>query len=248
MPTKPAAPFGVQSLSRAFTLLQLVAEHQDVGLTLPELAAKADIDRTTAHRMARFLESAEYIERESASKRYRLGTAAMALGLRAMNEAPRNSGLITKMKALARLTGDTTFLIVRLGDHGHCLHAEEGGHRIKSFHTLPGTSRLLGQGTASMALLAKFDNEAVRAHYARHRAEYEAGGLSLLRLMRGVERCRKLGYSLAGAEGIAGVGYALPLAMGAEAAISIVSTTSRMSVARRHEIGGILGAMFFRET
>ncbi|WP_427306015.1 IclR family transcriptional regulator [Cupriavidus sp. H39] len=217
-----------------------------MGLTLPELAAKADIDRTTAHRMARFLESADYVERDSSSRRYRLGTAAMALGLRAMNRAPLNSELITKMKALARLTGDTVFLIVRLGDYGHCLHAEEGGHRIKSFHTLTGTSRLLGQGTGSMALLAKFDNDAVRAHFARHRAEYEAGGLSLLRMMRGVERSRKLGYALAGAEGVAGVGYALPLAMGAEAALSIVSTASRMSVARRHELGGILGAMFLR--
>ena len=94
------------------------------------------------------------------------------------------------------------------------------------------------------ALLAKMDNDAVRAHYERHRAEYEASGLSLLRLMRGVERSRKLGYALAGAEGVAGVGYALPLAMGADAAISIVSTASRMSAARRHEMGGIIVAMF----
>lgn len=247
MPTKSSAPGGVQSLARAFTLLRLLAEHHDAGLALPDLAALAGIDRTTAHRMARFLEAGAYIERESAGKRYHLGTAAMALGLRAMNRPPPNSALVSKMKALARLTGDAVFLIVRIGDHGHCLHTEEGSHRIKTFHLLTGTSRLLGQGTGSMALLAKMDNDAVRAHYERHRAEYEAGGLSLLRLMRGVERSRKLGYALAGAEGVAGVGYALPLAMGADAAISIVSTASRMSAARRHEMGGIIVAMFAQQ-
>ncbi len=244
MPTKTPSPGGVQSLSRAFALLRLLAEHHEAGLTLPELAAIAQIDRTTAHRMARFLESAGYVERESGGKRYHLGTAAMALGLRAMNRPPPNSALVSKMKALARLTGDAVFLTVRIGDHGHCLHTEEGSHRIKTFHLLTGTSRLLGQGTGSMALLAKLDNEAVRAHYERHRAEYAAGGLSLLRLLRGVERARKLGYALAGAEGVAGVGIALPLEMGAEAAISIMSTASRMPAARRHEMGAIVGAMF----
>lgn len=244
MTTKPSAPGGVQSLARAFALLHLLAEHHDAGLSLQELTTRTGIDRTTAHRMARFLESAGYIERESAGKRYHLGTAAMALGLRAMNRPSPNGVLVTRMKALARLTGDTVFLTVRMGDHGHCLHTEQGSHRIKSFHMLTGTSRLLGQGTGSMALLALMDNEAVRAHFERHRAEYEAGGLSLLKLLRGVERSRRQGYALAGAEGVAGVGCALPLTMGADAAISIVSTASRMPVARRHEMGGIIRAMF----
>ncbi|PVY80273.1 IclR family transcriptional regulator [Cupriavidus alkaliphilus] len=244
MPTKTSTPDGVQSLSRAFALLQRLAEQHEGGVALPELARQAGIDRTTAHRMARFLEAAGYIEREAASKRYHLGTAAMALGLRAMNRPPPNSVLVTRMKALARLTGDAVFLIVRIGDHGHCLHTEEGSHRIKSFQLLTGSSRLLGQGTGSMALLARMDDEAIRAHYARHRVEYEAGGLSLLRLMRGVERARASGYALAGADGVAGVGFVLPLSMGAEAAISIVSAASRMPVSRRHEIGRIIMSMF----
>lgn len=244
MPAKPSTPNGVQSLTRAFALLELLAEHHEAGLTLQDLAIKAEIDRTTAHRMARFLEAAGYIEREPGSKRLHLGTTAMSLGLRAMNRPPPGSVLVTKMKALARLTGDAVFLIVRIGDHGHCLHTEEGSHRIKSFHMLTGSSRLLGQGTGSMALLARLGNDAVRAHYERHRAEYEAGGLSLMKLMRGVERSRACGYALAGADGVAGVGYALPMAMHADAAISVVSAASRMPVARRHEMGGIIRGMF----
>jgi len=235
---------GVQSLERAFGLLRLLAGHNAAGLALPELVAQSGIDRTTAHRMMRFLESAGYVEREAAGKRFHLGPAAMALGLRALNRTAQDSPLVVKMKALARLTGDTVFLIARLGDHGHCLHTEEGSHRIKSFHMLTGTSRLLGQGTGSMALLAALDNEDIAAHFARHRAEYEAGGLSLLKLQRGVERCRKQGYALAGAEGVAGIGYVLPPPMGADAAISIVSTVSRMPASRRHEIGGVIAAMF----
>lgn len=235
---------GVQSLSRAFALLHLLGEHHEPGLTLPELAALAGIDRTTAHRMVRFLESAGYAEREPASKRYHLGSAAVALGLRALNRPPPTSQIVMRMRAIARLTGDAVFLIGRLGDHGHCLHTEEGAHRIKTFHLLTGTSRLLGQGTASMALMARLDNDEIRAHYDRHRAEYENSGLSLLTLLRGVERSRRLGYALAGAEGVAGVGYVLPLALAGDAAVSVVSTASRMPVSRRHEIGALLRGTF----
>lgn len=239
----PSQP-GVQSLARAFALVQILGAHHDRGLTLPELAAQAGIDRTTAHRMVRFLESAGYAEREPAGKRYHLGSAAMALGLRAMNRPPPNSQIVTRMKAVARLTGDAVFLIGRLGDHGHCLHTEEGAHRIKTFHLLTGTSRLLGQGTASMALLARLDNDEIRAHYDRHRAEYQSSGLSLLTLLRGVERGRALGYVLAGAGGVAGVGYVLPLALEGDLAVSVVSTASRMPLSRRHEIGTLLRATF----
>jgi len=234
----------VQSLSRAFLLLHLLGEHNERGLTLPELAAQAGIDRTTAHRMTRFLEAAGYAEREAASKRYRLGSAAMALGLRAMNRPQPSSLLVQRMKAVARLTGDAVFLTARLGDHGHCLHAEEGSHRIKSFQLLTGSSRLLGNGTAGMALLARLGNEEIRAHFDGHRDQYEHGGLSLLMLQRGVERTRKFGYALAGAEGVAGVGYVLPLALAGDVAISVVSTSSRMPVSRRHEIGRVLRETF----
>lgn len=242
-PPSPAIP-GVQSLDRAFTLLCLLAEHHESGLTLPQLVALTGIDRTTAHRMLRYLTHAGFAVQDEPGKRFRLGMAAMALGLRTMNRSPLASACATRMKALARKTGDTVFLIVRIGDHGYCMHAEEGSHRVQHFHLLNGSTRLLGQGTASMALLAKLEDEEIVAHYERHRAEYEGSGLSLLKLQRGVERSRKLGYALAGAGGVAGVGYAFALPFAGEAAISIVSTASRMPVARRHEIGGMIREVF----
>ncbi|KJK08445.1 hypothetical protein UB46_42445, partial [Burkholderiaceae bacterium 16] len=66
----------------------------------------------------------------------------------------------------------------------------------------------------------------------------------LLTLLRGVERSRRLGYALAGAEGVAGVGYVLPLALAGDAAVSVVSTASRMPASRRHEIGTLLSVTF----
>nr|WP_254615479.1 helix-turn-helix domain-containing protein [Cupriavidus basilensis] len=242
-PPSPAIP-GVQSLDRAFTLLCLLAEHHEPGLTLPQLVAQTGIDRTTAHRMLRYLTHAGFAVQDEPGKRFRLGMAAMALGLRTMSRSPLASACATRMKALARKTGDTVFLIVRIGDHGYCMHAEEGSHRVQHFHLLNGSTRLLGQGTASMALLAKLEDGEIVAHYERHRAEYEGSGLSLLKLQRGVERSRKLGYALAGAGGVAGVGYAFALPFAGEAAISIVSTASRMPVARRHEIGGMIRGVF----
>ncbi|WP_420991544.1 IclR family transcriptional regulator [Cupriavidus sp. 30B13] len=242
-PAAPPMP-GVQSLDRAFTLLCLLAEHHEAGMTLAQMVARTGIDRTTAHRMLRYLTHAGFASQDEQGKRFRLGMAAMALGLRTMNRSPLASACATRMKALARRTGDTVFLIVRIGDHGYCMHAEEGSHRVQHFHLLTGSTRLLGQGTASMALLAKLADEEIAAHFERHRAGYEASGLSLLKLQRGVERSRKQGYALAGAGGVAGVGYAFALPLAGEAAISIVSTASRMPVARRHEIGAMIREAF----
>ena len=96
---------GVQSLDRAFNLLCLLAEHHETGLTLPQLVAQTGIDRTTAHRMLRYLTHAGFAGQDEQGKRYRLGMAAMAMGLRTMNRSPLANACATRMKALARKTG-----------------------------------------------------------------------------------------------------------------------------------------------
>ena len=68
---------GVQSLERAFGLLDLIAAHHERGVTLASLQAQSGLDRTTAHRMLRFLTGAGYVQRDATPARaYRLSSAS----------------------------------------------------------------------------------------------------------------------------------------------------------------------------
>ncbi|MNY78041.1 hypothetical protein D3C86_2181310 [compost metagenome] len=58
-------------------------------------------------------------------------------------------------------------------------------------------------------------------------------------MFTGVERSRRLGYTLAAGHGVSGVGYAFRVPSG-HAAISVVSPMGRMPLARRHQIAGLL--------
>jgi len=60
------------------------------------------------------------------------------------------------MKTLARQSDDNVFLICRMGDMSYTLHLEQGSLAIPAYASLVGTTRLLGLGTGSMALLAAY--------------------------------------------------------------------------------------------
>ena len=69
---------GVQSLERAFDLLELLADAGGV-LTLSELAARSGLPMPTIHRLVRTLVAMGYL-RQDASRRYTLGPRLIRLG------------------------------------------------------------------------------------------------------------------------------------------------------------------------
>ena len=195
---------GVQSLERAFGLLDLIAAHHERGVTLASLQAQSGLDRTTAHRMLRFLTGAGYVQRDATPARaYRLGCAAMGLGLTAMTRPPLVERLAPLMKSLARQSSDNVFLVTRLGDFSYTLHLEQGAVPMPRYRELVGATRLLGLGTGSMALLATLPDDEVQAHLRRHQAAYAATPFTPLRIQRAIQRTRAAGYTLAADPGVA---------------------------------------------
>lgn len=69
----------VQSLVRAFGLLDVLAKHDD-GLTLTELAKLGKLPRSTAHRLLTTMDALRYVEFDSASSRWMIGVQGFALG------------------------------------------------------------------------------------------------------------------------------------------------------------------------
>ncbi len=238
---RPNPATGVQSLERAFGLLQAIARHQEHGVSLASLVAATGLDRTTTHRMLRFLTDAGYVEREAtAGRAYRLGCAAMGLGLMAMTRPPLVDRLSPLMKSLARQSADNVFLVTRLGDFGYTLHLEQGAVPMPRYRELVGATRLLGLGTASMALLASLSDDQVQAHLRRHQAGYAASPASPLRIQRAIQRTRAAGYTLAAEPGVAGAGVAFDVPGAGLVALSILSSRARMPAARRHDLAKLM--------
>jgi len=231
---------GAQSLDRAVVLLLSVAAHAVCGVSLSELVKYTGFDRTTARRIAEALAHHGLLARDAETKKYRLGDETMALGMTYMDHAPIVERSRPVMQRLMRITGDTVFLVVRMGDFSYCLHVEEGKHSTHSFKLQKGGARLLGLGVGSIALAARLGVAALDEHYQRYSERYLSHGVSLKRLHLLAARTRSAGYSYASARGVAGVGMWFPVGSCADAALSILGPRSRISSERRIELASLL--------
>lgn len=237
---RAASMRGSQSIDRAMQLLRHIAAHHAQGIALPELVQAAQLDRTTTYRIATSLVRAGLIGRDGTTGLYRLGIEAMALGLMAMQRAPLIERCLPAMKALARRSEEHVFLVVRSGDHSHCLHLEQGAHPIRSFFETVGSMRLLGLGIPSFTFLAEMSDADIAAHYGRHQAEYQAHNMSAAKLQRWIRQTRELGHAHVSAKGIAGVGMRFAVGSCGDAALGVVVPASRMSRARGEVLAGML--------
>lgn len=231
---------GAQTLRRGLAILRLLAEHHEEGLRISDIATRAGLERATAHRLLSSLVEENFAERDAASKHYRLGMESMRLGLASLKRAPLIDAYRPVMQKIARLSGDTTFLLVRQGDWSVCLHREEGPFPVRVFTTEVGSVRPLGVGAAGLALLAAQPDEVVDAHIERHAAALNKYGRDGTRLRQAVARTRRLGYSEIVSElteGVCGIGAIIPNAKGVFAAVSIGAIQSRLGPARRAELG-----------
>lgn len=231
---------GAQTLRRGLTLLRLLASHHEEGLRVSEVAQLAGLERATTHRLLTSLVAERFAERDPLTKQYRLGLEAMRLGLASLKRAPLIDAYRPVMQRMARLSGDTVFLLVRQGDWSVCLHREEGPFPVRVFSTEVGSVRPLGVGAAGLALLATLDDASLADYLERHAATLKKYGHDRERLMTAVSRTRRLGYSETMnefTEGVFGIGAVIPSPKGVFAAVSIGAIRSRLGPARRAELG-----------
>ncbi|WP_067679963.1 IclR family transcriptional regulator [Nocardia miyunensis] len=120
---------GVQSVDRAFELLELVA---DAGgeATLSQLAEVSGLPQPTIHRLLRTLISGGYI-RQQPSRRYSLGPRLIRLGetaSRALGASAR-----THLTRLRDLTGETSNMAVLDGDQVVYVAQVPSPHAMRMF-------------------------------------------------------------------------------------------------------------------
>jgi IclR family KDG regulon transcriptional repressor len=120
-PTQPDADnagdrqrVGVQSLGRAFAILEEVARHRD-GIGLADLSKLVGLHNSTAFHLVKTMVSLGYIRQEK-DKRYRVGRPLFALAANCLDEVEMVNLATPVLEDLSRETGESGHFAVRMGD------------------------------------------------------------------------------------------------------------------------------------
>jgi IclR family KDG regulon transcriptional repressor len=106
---------GIQSLGRAFSILEEVARHRE-GIGLADLSKLVGLHNSTAFHLVKTLVSLGYVRQEKDTKRYRVGRPLFALAASCLDEIEMVNVATPVLEELARETGESAHLAVRMGD------------------------------------------------------------------------------------------------------------------------------------
>ena len=106
---------GIQSLGRAFAILEEVARHRD-GIGLADLSKRVALHNSTTFHLVKTMVSLGYIRQEKDSKRYRVGRPLFALAASSLDEIEMVNVATPILEDLSRETGESSHFAVRMGD------------------------------------------------------------------------------------------------------------------------------------
>lgn len=106
---------GVQSLGRAFAILEEVARHRE-GIALADLSRLVGLHNSTTFHLAKTMVALGYIRQERELKRYRVGRPLFVLAASALDEIEMVNLAIPVLEELSRQTGESSHFAIRTGD------------------------------------------------------------------------------------------------------------------------------------
>ena len=106
---------GVQSLGRAFAIMEEVARNRD-GIGLAELSKRVGLHNSTTFHLVKTLVTLGYVRQLKDSKRYRIGRPLFALAASALDEVEMMSLATPILEDLSRESGEAAHFSVRMGD------------------------------------------------------------------------------------------------------------------------------------
>lgn len=225
----PLSPGGVQSVQRAFDLLEIVVAGGG-EMAIGEISTASGLPLPTIHRLLRTLVERGYM-RQLPSRRYALGFRLIPLGVAA--NAMVGDAAHSVLRSLVDELGETANLAVLSGDHAEYVAQVPSRHTMRMFTEVGRRVELHCTGVGK-ALLAQLDQAQVAGiidrvglpAYTEHTITTEAA------LWDSLEAIRVLGYALDEQEQEPGVRcVAVPIAAGASSwmAVSVSGPLTRMS-------------------
>jgi DNA-binding IclR family transcriptional regulator len=235
----------VQSVERAFDLLEALAAGGELGVT--ELASRTGLVPSTTHRLLHTLARRGYVSQSTDSGRYLLGykVVEVASGLERRLERLRVAAR-PHLEAIQRATGETVNLVVLDADRVVYVDQVEGSRSVRMFTTV-GTSVPAHTTGSGKAIMAFGPVEAARALYdGREPFERLTGSTltTLAELESDFARIRRRGYAIDNAEHEEGVGCVATAVFDHRgrpcAAISVSGPAARILQGKTATLGGLL--------
>jgi DNA-binding IclR family transcriptional regulator len=101
----------VRAVERALDILLCFTDDSDLSLT--EIASRADLHKSTVHRLLASLEGKGFVQRDAASERYRLGYRMWELSANLSQDDDPAVLLLPELRRLRDLIGETVSLYLR---------------------------------------------------------------------------------------------------------------------------------------
>lgn len=236
---------GTQLLDRTVGVIKLLGTFGEQGARMSEIAESLGLKTSTAHRIVTALERHGLIEREHATKRYRLGLALFALGATAADGTGLRKLCRPALLRLAGETGDTVFLMARSGLNVVCVDRQEGAYVLDSLTGHIGGQIPMGVGPASQAILAFLPEDEAEAIIEANAPLYgRYHGLSADKIRARLPQIRAQHYALDHGELVAGISALavpiLPPKRDAVASIAINMTSARLGSERLNKLLALL--------
>ena len=153
---------GVQSLERAFAILEAIAA-RPAGISLAELSKSVGLHTSTAYHLVRTMVARGYVRQDPVSKRYAVGRKIFALAAGLRSELDLVSLAESVLAELSAATGETAHLAILSGTDVAIVArtAGTGAFQLRESHggLRPGHATALGK-----VLLASLEDERLAAH------------------------------------------------------------------------------------
>ena len=107
---------GIQSIERAFAILEQVARAPD-GVGLADLGKRVGLHNSTAFHLLKTMASLGYVLQDKESKRYRIGRQLFTLAAGALNEIELVTLATPVLESLSEATGECSHFAIRSGDN-----------------------------------------------------------------------------------------------------------------------------------
>lgn len=228
-----------KTLLKGISVLEVVAGMQDGARVIEDVADRAGLTRSNAHRTLQTLTHAGYVERDPSNGSYRLTMKMLTLGLAQLKRLDVRRIAPAYMEALARLSGETVHLSIL--DGMEVIYVD----KIDSLHPIGAYSMVGGRAPAHAVATGKALLSTARESYLDALPEelprFTAATITDREVLRRqLERGVRLGYAVNRGEWRDGVGgIASPVFDAFErpvAALGISGPLNRLGVARMKEL------------
>ena len=244
MAVSDGAVAGAQSIRRALSVLRALAEGQDAGVGLSDVARTTGVSRPTVHRIVRVLMEEGLVEQNARNRRYAIGEQVSILALARRSRSPLLLAAQPHLDRLAKVIGDTLFLTVMAGADTVCVARRIGAFPIQVLSIEVGARRPLGVSSAGIALLAALAPDHATAIVARNKLRFRSYHVTPTAVLDQVQTARRRGYEVRPiglVPGTKSLSVAVRDAAGAPvAALTISAVVDRLPPRRESQCAGLL--------